>query len=248
MSSTRIAFLLAFALALGAGPARADDPSVLPVHDGVGGEFSASSSLGRSVSLSDYRGSVVLLFFGYTSCQDVCPVTLAHLKDLVTTLGDAAEDVQVLLATVDPETDTAEVLSRYLARFDERFVGLTGTPAEMAHIAGLFMAEHQRSHDVRVSTQHHRSKAFADETYLYTHSQQIYLLDGQGRTRGMFFSGSPIEEMVKAVHALQSEASAAVGLEPPPVHRDSRGGAAAGGPPAGHHDHDHHQILEEAER
>ncbi len=118
--------LHAIALALlAAASAWATAPSKLPVHDGIGGDFTAESSLGRKVSLSDYRGKVVLLFFGYTSCQDICPATLAHLRAVVDRIGQAADGVQVLLATVDPENDTPEHLEQYLALFHPRFVGLT---------------------------------------------------------------------------------------------------------------------------
>ncbi len=179
----------------------------LPILDGVGGDFSAPSSLGREVGLADYRGKVVLVFFGYTSCQDVCPVTLSHLKNLMQRLGAAAESVQVLFVTVDPEVDTAEVLAKYLPQFDARFVGLTGTRAQVDAISALFMAEHHRTHDVHLSTEHHRTKAYAEKAFLYTHAQQIYLLDAGGRARGLYFSGSPLPEMEQAVRSLLAEAA-----------------------------------------
>lgn len=181
------------------------EPNALPVHDGVGGEFSAPSSLGRIVSSTEFRGKVVLLFFGYTSCQDVCPATLAHLKTLTTKLADAADDVQVLLVTIDPEVDTADNLRKYLARFDSRFIGITGTREETDRIAQLFMAKHKASHGVKVTTLHNRHEAFTDSAYLYSHSQQIYLLDKQGRTRAYFFTGSPVGEMAAAVLELLRE-------------------------------------------
>lgn len=207
----RILLLLAASLltlppAVSGAPASPE--STLPILDGVGGDFAAPSSLGREVRLADYRGKVVLIFFGYTSCQDVCPVTLARLKELVKQLGAAAEGVQVLFITVDPETDTAETLAKFLRQFDARFVGLTGSREQVGRIAGLFMAEHHRTHDVHVSTEFHRSKAFTDRAYLYTHAQQIYLLDGSGRTRGLYFSGSPLREMEGAVRALLAEEAA----------------------------------------
>ena len=182
-----------------------DSEKPLPIHDDVGGEFSAPSSLGRNVSLSEFRDKVVLLFFGYTSCQDVCPATLAHLQALVRDLGKASAGVQVLLVTVDPENDTADHLEQYLARFDTRFVGLTGTREEVDRIANLFMVKHDRSHGIEVSNEYNRGKTFTDHSYLYSHSQQIYLLDKLGRTRALFFMGSPLEEMQQAVITLLNE-------------------------------------------
>jgi protein SCO1/2 len=157
------------------------------------------------VRLSDFEGKVVLLFFGYTSCQDVCPATLSHLSALMKRLGPASDGVQVLLATIDPENDTAEHLAEYLARFDDRFIGLTGERSQTDGIAKLYMVKHDPSHGMKVTTEHNRSRAFADSAYLYAHSQQIYLVDKRGRTRAFFFAGSPLEEMQEAVMSLLDE-------------------------------------------
>jgi protein SCO1/2 len=183
----------------------ASESQVLPIHDGVGGEFSAQSSLGREVRLSEFAGKLVFLFFGYTSCQDVCPATLSHLRLLSRNLGPRADEVQVLLITVDPENDTAEHLREYLQRFDDRFVGLTGSQQEMDRIAALYMVRHDASHGMKVTTQHNRSKPLVKEAHLYSHSQQIYLLDKAGRTRAFFYTGSPLDEMEQAVTALLEE-------------------------------------------
>ncbi|HJO23783.1 MAG: SCO family protein [bacterium] len=219
----RFSLLLSLlAVPLLAAGARPMDAERLPIHDGVGGEFSAQSSLGREVSLSEFRGKVVLLFFGYTSCVDVCPATLAYLKSLVTQIGPAAEDVQILLITVDPENDTPERLREYLSQFDSRFVGIGGTREESDRIAKLFMASYDESHGVKVSTEYHRSKTHVEETYLYSHSQQIYLLDKAGQTRALFFLGSPVDEMQAAVLALLGEGVA----EGDPCIADGREGVA----------------------
>jgi len=199
--AVRLSTILLLASALSSAGRAAD----LPVHDGVGGDFVLQSSLGREVRLSEFRGRVVLLFFGYTSCPDICPANLAHLKTVTRKLGPAAKQTQVLLVTVDPETDTAERLKEYTARFDDRFVGLTGTREEIDRVAKLFMVKHEKSHGVEVTMQHNRSKAFTDKGFLYAHSQQIYLLDKQGRTRALYFAGSPAAEIKAAVLALLEE-------------------------------------------
>lgn len=187
------------------GIGRTDTEPTLPIHDGVGGEFAAQSSLGHEVRLSAFAGKAVFLFFGYTSCQDVCPATLSHLSALTRRLGPKAADVQVLLVTIDPENDSADHLREYLARFDDRFIGLTGSDEEMARIASLYLVEHDASHGMKVTTKHNRSKPFVEKTFLYSHSQQIYLLDKLGRTRAFFFTGSPLDEMETAVLELLSE-------------------------------------------
>lgn len=205
-SSRRRRFLVGLlATLLLAGSGQGAEEKKLPIHDGVGGEFSAQSSLGREVRLSEYCGKVVLLFFGYTSCQDICPAILGHLHAMVKRLGPKADAVQVLLVTVDPENDTAEHLKAYLAQFDARFVGLTGSREETDRIAKLFMAKYDQSHGVQLSTEHNRTKTMVEHSYLYSHSQQIYLLDKVGRTRALFFTGSPLEEMQGAVLALLGE-------------------------------------------
>ncbi len=188
-----------------AGGTTANTESQLPIHDGVGGEFSAPSSLDREVSLSEFRNKVVLIFFGYTSCQDVCPATLSHLQSLVRSMGTASDNVQILFVTIDPENDTPKRLKEYLDRFDSRFIGLTASPDEIDRIAKLFMVKHDQSHGVEVSTEYNRSKAFTERSYLYSHSQQIYLLDKAGRTRALFFTGSPLDEMQEAVSELLAE-------------------------------------------
>ncbi len=205
MHSRFVAQVSLLATLLLAGSGQASDAKKLPIHDAVGGEFAAQSSLGREVRLSEFRGKVVLLFFGYTSCQDVCPAILAHLQSLMKRLGPEADDVQVLLVTVDPGNDTAEHLEVYLAQFDSRFVGLTGSREETDRIAKLFMAKYDQSHGVQLSTEHNRTKTMVEHSYLYAHSQQIYLLDKAGQTRALFFTGSPLEEMQGAVLALLGE-------------------------------------------
>lgn len=188
-----------------AGVAFAAEEPALPIHDGVGGDFAARSSLGRVVESSEFHGKVVLLFFGYTSCQDICPAAMSHLAALTKRLGPASDRVQVMLISIDPGNDTEAHLKEYLARFDSRFIGLTGSQQEIDGIAAKFMVKHDPSHGMEVTTAHNRSKAFTDKAYLYSHSQQIYLLDKSGRTRSLLYVGSPLDEMEAAVQALLAE-------------------------------------------
>lgn len=93
---------------------------------------------GARVSLDDYAGKVVVLYFGYTFCPDVCPTTLSRLATARGLLGDRADDVQVLMVSVDPERDTPDVLAKYVPAFDESFIGLTGTRQEVAQLATVY--------------------------------------------------------------------------------------------------------------
>ncbi len=132
-------------------------------------DFTLTDQEGRSVRLSDYRGRVVLLFFGYTHCPDVCPTTLAKLNYVVQELGEAAREVQVIFISVDPERDTPAAMKRYLSHFDPAFVGLTGRPEEIEAVT--------RAYGVYVEKEEVGSAA----GYLVTHSARTYVIDREGR-------------------------------------------------------------------
>ncbi len=93
---------------------------------------------GSTVRLSDYEGKVVVLYFGYTFCPDVCPTTLAKLNQALGMMGDKAEDVQVIMVSVDPKRDTPEVLKEYMAHFNPTFLGVTGDPDTIDRIATIY--------------------------------------------------------------------------------------------------------------
>lgn len=97
-----------------------------------GKPLSLTDHTGTQRSMNDFKGKVVVLFFGYTHCPDVCPTTMSDLKKTMQLLGDKANEVQVLFVTVDPERDTQEVLAQFVPGFDPRFIGLRGTVEEVA--------------------------------------------------------------------------------------------------------------------
>lgn len=97
-----------------------------------GKPLSLTDHTGKLRNMNDFKGKVVVLFFGYTHCPDVCPTTMSDLKQTMKLLGDKADDVQVLFVTVDPERDTQEVLAQFVPGFDSRFIGLRGTLEEVA--------------------------------------------------------------------------------------------------------------------
>lgn len=101
-------------------------------------EFTLTADTGEQVSLSSYRGQVVLMYFGYTFCPDICPASLAELADATELLGDRADEVQVVMVSVDPARDTPEALSEYMDYFDSSFVGLTGTEGEIRAVADAY--------------------------------------------------------------------------------------------------------------
>jgi protein SCO1 len=126
---------------------------------------------GKEVTESDYRGKVVLLYFGYTNCPDACPTTLANIDDILTRLGPAARDVRVLFVTVDPNRDTASVLAAYARNFGARIIGLRGTPDELAALARRFRVVYSVT------------PATEDHPYEVTHSAGIYVFDRSDAAR-----------------------------------------------------------------
>jgi protein SCO1/2 len=107
--------------------------------------FELTDHTGKARTLADFRGKVVVLFFGYTQCPDVCPTTMVEMANVLKELGPKADQVQVLFVTLDPERDTRELLASYVPAFDKRFLGLYGDAAATAKVAKefkVFYAKH----------------------------------------------------------------------------------------------------------
>jgi protein SCO1/2 len=143
--------------------------------DITGADYGKSLALtdptGRARSLADWSGKVVVLFFGFTQCPDVCPSTLATMADVMKRLGPDADRVQVLFVTLDPERDTPAVLAPYVAAFDPRFLGLYGDKDTTA----------KTTRDFKVFFQ--RVPGKTEGTYSIDHTAASYVLDGKGRLR-----------------------------------------------------------------
>jgi protein SCO1/2 len=129
-------------------------------------DFSIRGSDGGELKLSRYRGKVILLSFGYTSCTAVCPVTLALLAQVHQKLGALAGDLQVVYVTVDPERDNAERMRKFLAAFDPSFIGGTGTSAQLAGV--------RQSYGITAT------KIPTPDGYMMSHSSYVYLIDRNG--------------------------------------------------------------------
>ena len=133
-------------------------------------EFQLTSAAG-DVRLSDYRGKLVVMYFGYTNCPDFCPATLNKLAAVRERLGDDAEDVQVLMITVDPERDDPERLALFTEAFDPSFVGLTGSEEDLQGIASQFGIFFQKAEGGEASG------------YLVDHTTTLVVLNQDGRAR-----------------------------------------------------------------
>lgn len=163
------------------------------ITDGFGGDFTLSGPGGRPVSLADYRGKLVLLYFGYTSCPDICPSSLSIMKRAMAGLGDAASEVQGIFVTVDPARDGGEKLQDYVHYFHPDFIGLEGSPDEVRRVAKQW----------NVSYQKEESNSAAG--YLIAHSDYIYLLDRTGELAGLFNSKSRAADVVRGIRTLLNE-------------------------------------------
>jgi protein SCO1 len=135
-------------------------------------EFQLTNQDGAAVTAQDYRGKIVLLYFGYTHCPDVCPTTLAKLAAAIRSLGPTAQKkIRVLFVTVDPKRDSAAVLKSYVSFFGPEFVGLRGT------------AEELRALTKRYRVAYHLEPPGPDGNYAVDHSSAIFIFDGKGRVR-----------------------------------------------------------------
>lgn len=143
-------------------------------------DFTLTGADGQPVSLSGFRGQVVVLYFGYTFCPDVCPTTLTDMKQVMQLLGKQADDVQFIMVSVDPERDTPEKLAEYVTYFDPRFIGLTGTHDEILAAATPFGVIFQK-HEGTAAT-----------GYLVDHTASLNVIDQEGRMRLLFpFDADP---------------------------------------------------------
>ena len=134
-------------------------------------ELSLTDHTGKPRTLADFRGKVVVVFFGYVRCPDVCPTTLAELKSVVGQLGDEGKRVQVLFITVDPERDTRELLAQYVPVFDAGFLGLYGDAEQTAKTAKEFKVYYKKVPGSR------------PDNYSMDHTAGSYVFDPSGRIR-----------------------------------------------------------------
>jgi protein SCO1/2 len=140
--------------------------------------FKMRRANGKLVTAQDFRGKVVLLYFGYTHCPDVCPLTLAKLSQALHTLGTGADQVRVLFVTVDPTRDTLAVLHRYTKAFGPRFVGLRGNDGQLQTLAKRY----------RITYTKQPPNARGD--YQVTHSSGVFIFDRHGDARLLATSSS----------------------------------------------------------
>jgi len=148
----------------------------------LGGPFSLLDHHGRRVTEADFRGKWMLIYFGYTYCPDICPTELQTISTALDDLGDQGAAVVPVFVTVDPERDTPAALADYVKLFDERLIGLTGSPAEIADVARRF-----RVYAAKVPQK--------GGGYVMDHSSFLYLVGPDGVFRALFRRGMKPEEL-----------------------------------------------------
>jgi len=185
------ALILALTLAVGCAP------DSFKSTDITGADFARALDLsghdGKRHTLADFKGKVVLLFFGYTQCPDVCPTTLARFAVVARELGADADNIQVLFVSVDPERDTQELLSKYVPAFDARFLGLFGDAQATARTAKEFKVMYQKQ------------PGKTEQSYTIDHSAGTYVFDKAGRVRLFLRHEAPVEDVVHDLRRLLKE-------------------------------------------
>jgi protein SCO1/2 len=156
--------------------------------------FSLTDDHGQPFQLKTQQGKVILLYFGYTHCPDICPLTLGKLVQVRRSLGPDAALAEVVFITVDPERDTAQVLQDYMARFDPTFVGLRGTWPELEPVIKSYGVTAQK-----------RDLATATPLDQVEHSSYLYVIDRASRWRVLFSQDASVDDIVADVRYLVHE-------------------------------------------
>jgi protein SCO1/2 len=184
--------MLVAVVALGACSAPSDES--FRATDITGAEFARKLELtghdGKPRTLSDFKGKVTVVFFGFTHCPDVCPTTLSKLAEVSKRLGTDAERLQVLFVTVDPQRDTQEVLSRYVPAFDPRFLGLFGDAEATARTAKEFKIVYQKQ------------AGKTPDSYTVDHSSGTFVFDSEGRVRLFVRHDQTVDDLVHDLRLL----------------------------------------------
>ncbi|MGH8698737.1 MAG: SCO family protein, partial [Burkholderiales bacterium] len=155
--------------------------------------FELTDPTGQRRTLADFRGKVVLVFFGFTNCPDACPTAMAEMAQVVDRLGPDGARVQVIFISVDPERDTAEVLAKYVPAFHPSFIGLRGSPEDIARTAKEFKVYYRANKESGADSKH----------YLVDHTAAIFVLGPHGKPR-LYVSanGRTVERLVEDVKRL----------------------------------------------
>jgi protein SCO1/2 len=163
----------------------------------IGGSFALTDQNGKTVKDTDFRGKIMLVFFGFTHCPDICPVTLSTLGNVLVQLGDEAKQVIPVLITVDPARDTPRRLKEYLKDFNPQTVGLTGTKEELEKVLKDYKAYAARQEAAKKDHEAHGEGH--EHNYVMNHSSLVYLMGKNGEYVTHFSQDEPEQKMVETL-------------------------------------------------
>ncbi|SEM91324.1 protein SCO1/2 [Luteibacter sp. UNCMF331Sha3.1] len=155
-------------------------------------DFRLTDDNGKAVTGADFRGKVTVMYFGYTHCPDVCPLTLTQLHVVLDRLGAPADRVRILFVSVDPARDTPAIMHAYVNAFDKRAVGLVGSDRDVEALAKRYRSAFTREPDR------------GDGNYEVSHSSAIYIFDGSGKARLLATPSASQDDIVHDLHLLTS--------------------------------------------
>ncbi|MBP8047770.1 MAG: SCO family protein [Anaerolineales bacterium] len=135
------------------------------------------------VSLSDFRGKLVLIYFGYTFCPDICPATLGNVNQALKEIGAKAEDIQLIMISLDPQRDTPEKLEQYVAHFNPTFIGITGTQEQVDTVTSLYGIFYEKKEGSEATS------------YLIDHTATLMVIDREGYLKLVFPFGVTADEI-----------------------------------------------------
>jgi protein SCO1/2 len=185
-----VALVLAAASACGAPGTSATPPA--ESRPQFGGDFTLTNQDNQPFRLQDIRGRPAFLFFGYTSCPDMCPMTMSRITGALNRIGGPASEVVTLFVSVDPRRDTPDVLKEYVGSFSRPVIGLTGTDEEIRRVAAAYHASFEF---VPTGTRN----------YLVNHTSAIFLIDRQGRLRQYFKYDENPDTLAAALRTVLNE-------------------------------------------
>ena len=159
----------------------------------IGGAFTLTDNTGKRVTDQDFRGKYTLVFFGFTSCPDICPAGLQLIAGALEKLGTKAQRITPIFISVDPQRDTPEKLAAYVKNFDTRLVGLTGTPEEIAAVARAYKVYYAKV----------PSKERPDD-YTMDHTSIIYVMDPKGEFVTHFTPSTSVDDMAAKLDKIVS--------------------------------------------
>ena len=169
----------------------------------IGGDFTLINQDGRTVRDKDLRGRVMLVYFGFTHCPDICPITAATFGKTLELLGDKASGVAPIFITIDPKRDTPEVLKEYFSNIDTRIIGLTGTQEQIKQVAAAYKAYLAKSKTENTHMEHmEHEHEHEDGEYSMDHSGFIYVMDKNGAYIQNFPYDADAHEIASAVSKL----------------------------------------------